>query len=183
MTPRTARQLLGLLIAITCITVPSAAFATPSATKSVQIWVTPDKGDTPYGKVLFTGAIGDYGKTINTDKNGKVDSNGDYVKVVLKKGTFVVDATAIAKRFAHLAPKVDSSTCSAIISVTHVPITISGGTGSYAAIAGKGNLNFVFAGLATRYKAGAKKGQCNLSGNGPTTASFSTITGSMSVSL
>src|ERR1041385_8511879 len=46
-------------------------------------------------KILFTGAIGDYGTATSMDKNGKVDTNGNYVKMALKKGTFEVDSTAL----------------------------------------------------------------------------------------
>ena len=56
---------------------------TPStpAGGSVKIFATPGNG--PGGTILITGAIGDYGKTLTIDKNGKTDSNGDYVKITL----------------------------------------------------------------------------------------------------
>jgi hypothetical protein len=44
------------------------------------------------------GAIGDHGKTLSTDKNGKPDSNGDFDKPTSQKGSFEVDATALNTR-------------------------------------------------------------------------------------
>jgi hypothetical protein len=46
---------------------------------------------------VFVGAIGEYGTAVNVDKNGKVNPNGNFVKVKLKKGTFEIDSTALNK--------------------------------------------------------------------------------------
>src|ERR1039457_2695430 len=42
----------------------------------VKIFAAPSNG--AGGTILITGAIGDYGKALTIDKNGKTDSNGDY---------------------------------------------------------------------------------------------------------
>jgi hypothetical protein len=48
------------------------------------MFVTPGNGAA--ATILITGAIGDYGKTLTIDKNGKTDSNGNYVKMTLREG-------------------------------------------------------------------------------------------------
>jgi hypothetical protein len=168
-----------------CLGTTLAAGATRDAAASgvVRVWATPNPGDSPYGKVVVTGAIGDYGTSTNTEKNGKINSDGDYVKITLKHGSFVVDTTAIEARYAHLKPQLDSATCSAIFAISAVPVTVSKGTGAYAGISGKGTLSYVFAGLAPRYGTGAKKGLCNLSNNTQPIAGYSSVTGTLNVQL
>ncbi len=161
-----------------------AATATAAAAPApgpIQFWATPGPGDSPRGKIVITGAIGDYGKTTNTDKNGKVNTDGDYVRLALSDGSFVVDTSAIKTRFAHLRPKIDAQTCTVVFQVSAVPVVISKGTGTYAGISGRGKLNFLFAGIASRYATGAKKDQCNLSNGAPERAGYSSVTGTAQV--
>src|ERR1700761_4099505 len=67
----------------------TAAIAAPSGGQ-IQIWVS---GATQLTvPIVVTGAIADYGKATSEDKNGKPDINGNYEKVILKKGTFMLDA-------------------------------------------------------------------------------------------
>ena len=54
-------------------------------------------GNGAAGKIVITGAIGDYGKTVNIDQNGNTDPNGSFVKVTLQKGSFEVNATTLDK--------------------------------------------------------------------------------------
>jgi hypothetical protein len=48
-----------------------ALAAGATASGPVQVFVK--NGSGPRGTILVTGAIGDYGKTLSVDKNGKVD--------------------------------------------------------------------------------------------------------------
>jgi opacity protein-like surface antigen len=184
MTDMRFTALLAALFAL-CLGSALAADATSDASASgvVQVWATPNQGDTPYGKIVVTGAIGDYGRSTNTDKSGKIDPDGDYIRVTLKHGSFIVDTSAIEARYAHLKPQLDSATCSAIFAISAVPVGVSHGTGAYAGISGTGKLSYVFAGLAPRYGTGPKKGQCNLSNNTQPTASYSSVTGTLDVQL
>ena len=69
-------------------TTAAVAAATQSGGK-IRLYVTYQTATKD--KALFTGAIGDYGKAISQDANGKVDRNGTYEKVTLKQGGFVIN--------------------------------------------------------------------------------------------
>src|SRR4051794_24708650 len=69
--------------------------------------------DTPTGTIVFAGAVGDYGKTLSMDKNGKPNTNGNFVKFTLRHGGFVADVTALNQKASKAAPSiVDKATCS-----------------------------------------------------------------------
>src|SRR3984885_8993594 len=73
-------------------TLASAASA-PSGGK-ISLWATANlTGAT--SKVVIVGAIADYGVGTSIDKNGKVDPNGNYERIVLKKGSFEADASGL----------------------------------------------------------------------------------------
>jgi hypothetical protein len=117
-------------------------------------------GSGPSGKILFAGAIGDSGTVRDVDKNGKPDDNGNFVKVMLKKGTFEIDATALNKKTANPRPQIASyATCSVVFSGS-APVRFFNGTGLYKGISGTANVTLTFAGLGARYQSGAKRGQC-----------------------
>ena len=61
----------------------------------IQIYVTGTTVTTP---ILVTGVVTDYGKATSVTKTGKPDENGNYEKIVLQKGGFWVDATALNKK-------------------------------------------------------------------------------------
>jgi hypothetical protein len=127
------------------------------------------------GKIIFTGAIGDYGTSSPTKtKNGQ-----KYGVATLSKGTLHVDLTAIAKKVNSANPPFDSATCSAEVSET-APAAISDGTGAYKGVSGSVTLTETFAFVSPRFTKGKKKGQCN--GNA-TAAEMGTVYGSGSVSF
>src|SRR3954463_1831292 len=68
--------------------------------------------DGAVSKILITGAIGDYGTATSIDKNGKVDENGNYVKIALNKGTFEIDSTALNAKLNKAPGVFDKTTCS-----------------------------------------------------------------------
>src|ERR1700744_2631379 len=59
----------------------TVAAATPQGGK-IRVFVT--NTSATKGKIVITGAIGDYGTTVSQDANGKVDANGAFEKVTLK---------------------------------------------------------------------------------------------------
>ena len=149
----------GLLIAGTSA-VGAGAASTPKG-GSVHVLVEPT-GSGAGGKILFTGAIGDQGTTINVDQNGKPDPNGNYAKVTLSNGTFEVNLTTLLAKTRSQNPPVDKATCSASISAT-APITVLNGTGLYAGITGTLHATERGGFIGPRYTSGNKQGQCNLS--------------------
>jgi hypothetical protein len=134
-------------------------------------------------RIVFVGAIGDYGTALNVNKKGKVDPNGNFVKVRLTKGTFEVDSTALNKNLnAVHAPQVGSkATCSTMFSGSG-PVTFFNGTGLYKGISGTANVTVTFGGVGSRYKSGAKKGQCKDGPSNPR-AQFGSVTGQGTVTF
>jgi hypothetical protein len=149
----------GLLIGGTSALGAGAA-STPKG-GSVHVLVEPTGSGTG-GKILFTGAIGDLGTTVNIDQNGKPDPNGNYGKVTLSKGTLEVNITALKAKANSASPAFNKATCSATISVT-APITLLDGTGLYAGISGTLHASEQAGFIGPRNTSGKNKGQCNLS--------------------
>jgi hypothetical protein len=143
---------------------------------SVHVFATPG----PKGTIVLTGAIGDYGKTVNIDKSGKVDPNGVYVKVNLTKGTFEINAAVLNAKLAKLQPTIDQATCSAQASGSDSVSLLDGG-GLYNGISGTLNVTATFAFIAPRFTSGKKKGQCNLSNSAQPLDQYSSITGAGTV--
>ena len=129
------------------------------------------------GKILITGAIGDYGTTISADANGKVDPNGAFEKVKLKHGGFMVDATALNKKLNHLKPTLNRTSCSVVFGASG-PVTLGAGTGAYAGISGKVRITVTFAGILPKTAKG-----CDLRPNAPTHGQYQSITGNGRVSF
>jgi hypothetical protein len=126
------------------------------------------------GTITITGAIGDYGTTIELNKKGKVDPNGVFQKATLKKGTFVANTTGLNKVLNKAQPKVNTSNCSASFSGTG-PVTLGKGTGAYKGIGGTVRITVTFAGIQPRFTSGPKAGQCNFSA--APKGSYQSITG------
>jgi len=140
-----------------------ASATAPPAAGPIELYAT--AGDSPVGTIVVAGAIGDYGKTLSMDKNGKPDSNGNFVKITLKKGTFIVDSTVLNHKTATAKPSiVDKATCSFAFTGSG-PVTLSHGTGLYTGISGTVTITLNFLGDGPFYTSGAKKGQCNMSNN------------------
>ena len=62
---------------------------------TIYVSATPKNGATD--PIVIVGAIGDFGTATTIDQNGKVDSNGDYVKIVLKHGGFEISTKTLKK--------------------------------------------------------------------------------------
>ncbi|HEY1831493.1 MAG TPA: hypothetical protein VGG38_14755 [Acidimicrobiales bacterium] len=148
----------------------------------IQVFARPIDSTGSTGSILITGVIGDYGKYVTIEKNGKVNPNGNYVKVTLKKGTFEFNSTALNKKAVNVRPSFNSATCSGFFEVTG-PNTIFGGTGLYAGISGNANVTEAGAFLASRIKSGKNKGQCDTSSNATAVDTYGTITALGTVSF
>jgi hypothetical protein len=134
-------------------------------------------GGSAKGTIVIAGAIGDYGKTLNMTKSGKPDSNGNYVKITLQKGTFEVDSTAFNKKTAKAPPTIQNkATCSFAFSASG-QVTLFNGTGLYKGISGTVTITVDFVGDGPRFATGAKKGQCNTSNNAKSVAQRGWISG------
>jgi hypothetical protein len=149
------------------------AASTPQGGK-IRVFVT--NTSATKGKILITGAIGDYGTTISEDANGKTDPNGNFEKVTLKQGGFLVNATGLNNKLNHAKPTINRANCSIVFSGTG-PATIGNGTGAYAGITGNVAITITFGGIAPKTAKG-----CNFGQNAKIGGAYQSITGSGSVS-
>jgi hypothetical protein len=150
----------------------TVAAATPQGGK-IRVFVT--NTSSTKGKILITGAIGDYGTTVSQDANGKADPNGDFEKVTLKQGGFIVNGTALNKKINSTKATTNKDNCSYSVSVTG-PVTLGNGTGAYAGISGKVMITLTFGGIGPKTAKG-----CSM--NGKQLAGYQSITGAGSVSF
>lgn len=181
-------RLRGLALTITLVGTAVALLATSAASGAstpaggtIRVLST-GPGNGSGGKVLITGAIGDSGNTVTTNKAGKPAANGGYVKVNLTKGTFMLNVTAINasanKMFASAKP--NPATCSVGVSFSG-PGTLLDGTGLYQNISGTVHFTISVGLIFPRIASGAHKGQCNLSNSARPTASLQLVVGSGTV--
>jgi hypothetical protein len=131
----------------------------------------------PSGSIVVAGAIGDHGTILNVDKDGKPSQNGNFVKVTLEQGTFELNVTAVNKMFDTTRPQLQSGETCSIGFIGSAPVKLLNGTGLYTGISGTANVTATFAGVGSRYKSGAKKGQCDQSNSAPLLAQFSMVVG------
>ncbi len=152
----------------------SASAEPPSGT--IQIWSNQTGAAT--NPIIFTGAIGDYGTATSEDKDGKVDENGNYVKITLQQGGFMVNAVALNKVLSRAKPHVSRTNCGFTVTGSG-PTYLSGGTGVYAGIKGTITTVLTFVGINPKLA----NGKCNTSSNTNPAAVYGTITGSGHVSF
>jgi hypothetical protein len=168
---------LAMAVGVTaCLLGAGSAALAASTPKGGKIRVFVTNTSATKAKITITGAIGDYGTTVSQDANGKVDPNGDFHKVSLKHGGFIVDATALNKKLS-ANPTLNKTNCSFSFSATG-PTKVEKGTGAYKGITGKVAITVTFAGIAPKTATG-----CNLSDNAPTFGEYQSTTGTGSVSF
>jgi hypothetical protein len=177
------RRVVGTAILAVLLTgavagVASAARATPPAGGVIHLYVTPPPNfNGAVFKIVVIGAIGDYGTATSIDKDGKVDSNGNYVRIRLRKGTFEVNSVALDKKTNNAPPSiVNTATCSYGFGGSG-PVTLFNGTGLYAGISGTLRITQTFAAVGPPHETGPKKGECNTSNNAQPLAIYGSITG------
>lgn len=187
MNVRTVPKLVAAAATGTLLLGSAAAVAATSAsaahTERIEVWVSPPKGNSAVQRIMLTGAIADYGKATSTTKAGKPDPNGNYVHIVLRKGTFRINAVTLNNKLGSMRPNVDKATCSIWLTGSG-PVTLFDGTGRYAGISGRIKITVSFAAIFPRFTSGPKKGQCNHSNKVQPTASFAgQLTGVGNVSI
>jgi len=155
----------------------TALGANASAPGEISLFSHPTTSGTS-GTVLIVGAIGDSGRYLASDRNGKPDPQGSYVKVVLKKGTFEINVAALTDKLKSR----DAATCSAIFSGSSTAAVLRG-TGLYAGIRGTLRTSELHALLASRYTSGKNKGQCKLGGNARPIAEYNSFSATGNVSF
>jgi hypothetical protein len=163
------------VLAAAGVAVETASAATAPKGGPIALFATISATSAP-GKIVLAGAIGDWGKVVSVDRNGKPTDNGNFVKVTLKKGTFEIDATAINKKMANPRPQVQSDLTCSIAASGSGPVKLFDGTGLYSGISGTANVTMAFTGVGGRYESGAKKGQCEQD-NGAPLAMLGSVTG------
>jgi hypothetical protein len=156
-------RLVGATLAIAALPIAgggalAADAASTPAGGTVQLIAQPTSSGK--GTIIFTGAIGDSGKTLTVAKNGKPQSGGDYSKVSLSKGTLTINQTAFQNAASAASPVIDEATCSASLKIA-AAVTLTGGTGLYRGISGSVNLTEWYDFVAPRFTSGKKKGQCD----------------------
>jgi hypothetical protein len=139
------------LVLAAVLLVPAAGAAGHSG--AIQIYVSGTTVTTP---ILITGAITDYGKATSVTKAGKPDENGNYERIVLKKGTFWVDATALNKKLNGVKPTIDMANCYFAFKGSG-PTSLIKGTGAYAGISATIDVTLNFVGIGPRLP----NGKCN----------------------
>ncbi|MBV8934859.1 MAG: hypothetical protein JO095_03525 [Alphaproteobacteria bacterium] len=143
----------------------------------IHVFVQPGQGQ-GNGKILITGAIGDYGATHKASSSG----GKTLATAALKKGTITFDLTTITAKVNNASPTFDKATCSGSITES-APVSVASGTGLYAGVHGTVRLTESFGFIGSTYKSGSKKGQCNLSKSAPTVAQMGEVYGSGTISF
>lgn len=176
------QKLLAVGVVATCLTGAGATALAASgpAGGPIQVFVT--NVSSTKAKILITGAIGDYGTTLTVDKNGKVDANGAYQKVTLKKGGFWINATALNNKLSKAQPVTNKATCSVVFTGS-AATTPFDGTGAYQGIGGSVKVTVTFADVTPRFTSGAHKGQCNFGQNAAPLSSYQSIGGTGNVTF
>ena len=162
----------------------SLAGAAPTPTGgAIRVWVKPSSATTSVkrpGSVLFTGAIGDYGKSISSNATGMPTKKGSYKLLRLQKGTIIVNGTTLnaALKSAFTKPTLNSTNCSVAISAT-APVQMVKGTGAYVGISGSVIITASFGAVVPK----SKSGSCTLKTATQPLAQYTSIFGSGTVSF
>jgi hypothetical protein len=156
------------LAAVAAVLAPGAGAA--KKTGAIQIWVSGSAVTTP---ILVTGVVTDHGTATSVTKTGKPNENGNYEKIVLRKGGFWVDATALNRLLNGVKPTIDTKNCFFAFKGTG-PTKLMKGSGAYAGISGNVDVTvqFVFIGPRTA------SGKCETSNSAKPVATYGNVTGS-----
>src|SRR5437763_8089541 len=135
-----AAAVVGALVCALLLGASALATSRSAGVSSGKIRIFADaSSEGPVSKILITGAIGDYGTATSIDKNGKIDQNGNYVKIALKKGTFEINSTALNAKL-NKAPGVFNKTTCSFSFTGSGGVTLFNGTGLYKGISGSAQI-------------------------------------------
>ncbi len=154
-----------------------AAFAQSPSSGAIQVWVTPGNNGSG-GKVLITGVVGDYGASQKSNSSGQPNKNGNYQKLLLKKGTILVNITQFNQGLNNANTPLNKTNCSTTFNVS-APVQFVSGTGAYVGITGSFNLDAQFGAILPQ----TKSGSCNTSNNSNPVSQYASIIGSGTVSF
>lgn len=150
---------------------PAATAATEGG--AIQVWITPTPNGQGGGRVLITGAIGDYGVAQNANASGTLDPKGTYKKLVLESGTILIDTTRFIAATRNANPdSFNKSNCSAVTRVSGA-VPIVSGTGAYTGISGALNLAAARATIFPKTSSGA----CNTNESATPASFYFTVSG------
>jgi len=141
----------------------------------VKLWAATENGNSV--PVVLTGAIGDYGHVLSVNSAGKIDANGNFAKLILTKGTIILNSTtANAEQQTARPTDANAATCSGSV-VTTAPNPIVRGTGAYAGVTGSIAITetFAFVGPFT------KSGKCDAASGHTPAGMFTVIVGAGNV--
>jgi hypothetical protein len=96
--------------------------------------------------ILVAGAIGDYGSGVPVNAKGQHDPAGQFERVTLQHGSFIIDNRKLNDASMARDPVRNPHTCSLVLDA-HAPAALSGGTGRYAGISGAVMLSSSFAAI------------------------------------
>jgi hypothetical protein len=168
-------KLIALCALLACGVIGAASAAGTPAGGKIFIHASGNEG--PAGTIVIVGAIADHGKTLSVNKDGKVDNNGNFVRITLQKGSFMVDSTKLNAAGERAKPKIeDQATCSFHFSAT-APVRLFNGTGLYQGIKGTVMITIDFGAIARL----PNTGKCTQ--NAPTVAEWGSVTGPGTVSF
>jgi hypothetical protein len=156
---RLAAAAIGLLVLGTLAGGAYAARSAKPAGGTIRIYAPTTNGAA--GTLIVTGAIGDYGKTLQMTKSGKADGNGNYIKATLQKGTFMINLVRFNAILNKAGGSVNKTTCSFSFGGTG-PVTLFNGTGLYSGISGTVSVTLSFVGVGPLYASGKNKGKCDM---------------------
>jgi hypothetical protein len=101
----------------------------------IRVFVDVDVHSPTIQPIVVTGAVGDFGTAFRINLAGKIDVNGNYVRMLLTKGKFRLNTQALNAKIRTTVPVLNPVTCSSSDSVTAV-VRVLDGTGLYAGIGG-----------------------------------------------
>jgi hypothetical protein len=178
-----AAAVVGALVCALVLGGSALAVSRSGGMSSGKIRIFADaSSDGPVSKILITGAIGDYGTATSIDKNGKVDANGNFVKVALKKGTFEIDSTTLNAKLNKAPGVFNKETCSFSFTGSG-GVKLFDGTGLYKSISGSAEVTLSFGGIGPRLATGAHKGDCNPSNKARPLSQYGAIIGTGTVNF
>jgi hypothetical protein len=167
---------------VTAIVLPAAAASATPQSGPEKVWVTPSPTGTSVkrpGKVMLTGSVADYGRSVSTTASGKPTKHGTYVLLTLKKGSILVNVSQFNAAAKSAQPETFNKTsCSAEIHISG-PATLVRGTKAYVGIGGTFTMTATFAFIGPLTKSGA----CTTKTTTPALSTYGAITGSGTVSF